>query len=152
LLIWVAAVVLAPLGITSPNGAIARTALVVYGAGGIVCHQRPERSFHVHGRPFAVCARCTGLYVSALAGGLLALSLGAASISSSRARVRLGAAALPTVITVGLELAGVAFPSNTIRMLSALPLGAAAAWLVVTTVAAPRRRVSLDVPAIRGRE
>ena len=28
-----------------------------------VCHQIPERSFHVLGEPLAVCARCTGLYL-----------------------------------------------------------------------------------------
>ena len=32
------------------------------------CHCRPERSFSYHGRPFPVCARCTGM----LAGFLLA--------------------------------------------------------------------------------
>jgi uncharacterized membrane protein len=141
LLLWVAAVVLAPLAIASPIPAIARAAVAVYAAGGVVCHQRPERSFHIHGRQLAVCARCTGLYASALAGGLLALTLGAASISSSRARVWLGVAALPTLVTVGLELAGWAFPSNTTRMLSALPLGAIAAWLVVATLAGERRIV-----------
>ena len=28
-----------------------------------VCHQIPERSFYLHGVPFAACARCTGLYL-----------------------------------------------------------------------------------------
>lgn len=28
-----------------------------------VCHQIPERSFHLFGEPLAACARCTGLYV-----------------------------------------------------------------------------------------
>jgi uncharacterized membrane protein len=139
-LLWVAAVVLAPLAIASPIPAVARAAVAVYAAGGVVCHQRPDRSFHIHGRQVAVCARCTGLYVSALAGGLLALTL-ATSISSARARVWLLAAALPTLTTVGVELAGWASPSNTTRMLSALPLGAVAAWLVVTTVAGDRRTI-----------
>jgi len=131
LLLWVAAVVFAPIAIASPVPAIARAALIVYGAGGLVCHQRPERSFQIGGRQLAVCARCTGLYVSALASGLLALIFGVASMSPSRARVWLGAAALPTLLTVALELAHVAYPSNMTRMLSALPLGAVAAWLVI---------------------
>ena len=29
---------------------------------GLTCHQIPERSFHLFGHPFAVCARCTGIY------------------------------------------------------------------------------------------
>lgn len=27
------------------------------------CHKRPERSFHYKGKPFPICARCTGLGV-----------------------------------------------------------------------------------------
>jgi uncharacterized membrane protein len=134
LLLWVAAIVAAPLALASPHAVISRAAVFVYGAGRMVCHQRPERSFHIHGHQLAVCARCTGLYVSALAGGLCALALGAVTMSPSRARLWLAVAALPTLLTVGLELAGLAFPSNTIRMLSALPLGAVAAWLVIATV------------------
>lgn len=26
------------------------------------CHQLPERSFHILGKPFAVCSRCSGIY------------------------------------------------------------------------------------------
>jgi len=134
LLLWVAAVVFAPLAIASPVPAIARAAALTYGVGSLVCHQRPERSFHIHGRQLAVCARCLGLYVSALVGGVLALALGVASISSSRARLWLGVAAVPTLLTVCLELARVAYPSNAARMLTALPLGAVAAWLVIATL------------------
>ena len=43
-------------------------------AAGRVCHQRPERSFHVAGVQLPVCARCTGLYVSGAAGALAALA------------------------------------------------------------------------------
>src|SRR4030088_1899304 len=35
----------------------------VYKAFGFVCHQIPERSFHLAGHQFAVCSRCTGLYM-----------------------------------------------------------------------------------------
>lgn len=33
-----------------------------------VCHQLPERSFHLFGHPLAVCHRCFGLYLGALVG------------------------------------------------------------------------------------
>lgn len=36
--------------------------LTIYRAFSYVCHQIPERSFYLEGHPFAVCARCTGLY------------------------------------------------------------------------------------------
>lgn len=30
----------------------------------IICHRKPERSFHIKGHQFPVCARCTGFYIS----------------------------------------------------------------------------------------
>lgn len=35
----------------------------IYKAFSFVCHQIPERSFHLSGHKFGVCSRCTGLYV-----------------------------------------------------------------------------------------
>lgn len=32
------------------------------------CHQRPERSFSLHGRQFPICARCTGVLLGELIG------------------------------------------------------------------------------------
>ena len=37
-------------------------ALKIYRAFSFVCHQIPERSFHLYGSQFAVCSRCTGIY------------------------------------------------------------------------------------------
>ena len=34
----------------------------IYKTFSFVCHQIPERSFHLAGYKFAVCSRCTGLY------------------------------------------------------------------------------------------
>ena len=35
------------------------------------CHCRPQRSFHLRGRPFPICARCTGELAGILAGLVL---------------------------------------------------------------------------------
>ena len=32
-----------------------------------LCHRLPERSFHIRGHQFPVCARCTGMYIGATA-------------------------------------------------------------------------------------
>jgi len=31
------------------------------------CHQRPERSFHFNGRPWPLCARCSGIVLGQFA-------------------------------------------------------------------------------------
>ncbi len=66
---WLLLVLLAPVALARDIGGRAVT-LVSAGAyllGGVVCHQRPDRSFHLEGVQMPVCARCTGLY---LGGGL----------------------------------------------------------------------------------
>jgi uncharacterized membrane protein len=54
-----AAIIGAPLLLFSGHPAIA---LKIYNVFSFVCHQIPERSFHLYGNKFAVCSRCTGIY------------------------------------------------------------------------------------------
>ena len=46
------------------------SAAPVYSFYGYICHQLPERSFHVLGHQFAVCSRCFGVYFGLLVGAL----------------------------------------------------------------------------------
>lgn len=106
----------------------------LFPVGAVICHQRPERSFFIDGHQMAVCARCAGLYAGAAVAVPLTL-IAATSIASSRARKIVLLASLPTAITWSLEFVGVASFSNAIRFAAALPLGAAAAWLVLGVLA-----------------
>ena len=54
-----AAIIGAPLIQSSSHPALA---FKIYRAFSFVCHQIPERSFHLYGNKFAVCSRCTGIY------------------------------------------------------------------------------------------
>ena len=122
---WTALVVAAPLLNWS----------VVYAAAHLVCHQIPARTFHLASGPLAVCARCFGLYLGAVGGGLLALGFGRAprlgTDRSMTARWLIVAAALPTATTLVGEWL-LRWPTgNATRFAAALPLGAMAAWLVV---------------------
>ena len=38
-----------------------------------LCHQIPERSFFFRGHQFPICARCTGILLGYIIGGLIAL-------------------------------------------------------------------------------
>jgi uncharacterized membrane protein len=92
--------------------------------------------------PLAVCARCFGLYAAAGSGALAAWLSGtaAAGLSSRTARVLLGAAAIPTALTVTAEWLRFVHPSSLVRALAALPLGAAAGWVIVSMLRDEARR------------
>lgn len=141
--LWVAAVVLAPLAIASRQPVLSIGAAGIYAAGAHVCHQRPDRCVWIHGRPMPVCARCAGLYASAAVAAPLALFC-ASGLSSRRARRIAAIAALPTLITWGIEIAGLAHPSNIVRATAALPLGFAVAWLVIGSLVHGERAIHKD--------
>jgi hypothetical protein len=113
---------------------------IVYEAAGLICHQKPERSFHLLGIQLPVCARCFGLYASGAAGACLALVAGASArrLSSIGGPIAFAVAALPTAGTVALEWVGLIHPSGLARALAAIPLGALAGWVFVRALSEPR--------------
>lgn len=133
---WSAALFLAPYALSSKDPRLVAAAASVYQASGLICHQRSARSFHLAGLQQPVCARCTGLYVSAAAGALAAWLLSRRPRVPRRSLLILAVAALPTALSVVLEVAGFVHPSNSVRALCALPLGASAAWIVVQSLRA----------------
>lgn len=128
-------------------------ALTIYAIGRLVCHQRPERSFHLWAAQLPVCARCLGLYVGA------ALSAAVTVVASRPERSRnsgvrtpaasvfrrtfrttpstrhvtaiLLAAALPTALTLLYEWTTGSTPTNVVRAATALSLGGVVAVIVL---------------------
>jgi uncharacterized membrane protein len=138
--LWVGALTAAPLPSRSSHGVRPWAAAAVYAAGAVVCHQRPQRSFHLAGAQLPVCARCLGLYVGGLLGAISwVVVAGAGAQRSGRAqrlleppvlRAILCACAIPTGLTVITAAAGVWDPSNVPRALLAVPIGIAVGALV----------------------
>ena len=135
--VWTATLFLSPFALLGTHPQLVSAAVFIYEGAGRICHQRSERSFHIAGVQLPVCARCTGLYVSGAAGAVAAW-LGSRRLPAPPRHTRavLAAAAIPTALTVGLELTGLAHPSNTMRALSAIPLGAAAGWVFIRSLRA----------------
>lgn len=133
--VWVAVILAAPYAIAARSPILVTLASMVYQGAGLICHQRPERSFHIGGVQLAVCGRCFGLYVSGALGAAAAW-LGARRRSIGRARLALLIVSIPTALTVSLEFIGIIHPTNVVRAVSALPLGATAAWIFVTSLRA----------------
>ena len=102
--VWAVLVVAAPWLATVPAVGGAYLSASAYGFGALVCHQRPERSFHLAGAQLPVCARCTGLYLSAAVGILFVWARRPAPVVPfGRWRTYLLCAALPTAATLMYE-------------------------------------------------
>ncbi len=105
--LWAGALILAAFIASRPEiGPAAYTlSAAIYGIGALICHQRPERSFHLWGAQLPVCARCAGLAILF--------------------------AALPTLLTLTYEWTTGHMPANWVRAAAGFPLGAIVAWVLV---------------------
>ena len=112
-------------------GGAGATAGAIYRAFGMVCHQLDSRSFHVEGHQLAVCARCFGLYVGALAGVAAYPLARPLTQREMPGRVWLLAAAVPTVVDFALGFFGVWENTHLSRFLTALLLGIVTAFYIV---------------------
>jgi uncharacterized membrane protein len=124
---WLALLIAAP-------GLPAMLATACYAAGAFICHQRPERSFHLDGAQLPVCARCLGIYAGAAGGSLVAHVPGL--VLRLRPRPLLIAGLVPTLVTLAVEWTGLGDPGNVVRGAAGVPIGLAAAVVLV-----PRLRV-----------
>jgi uncharacterized membrane protein len=132
---WLALLVITPLAPSS-------LATLIYAVGSVICHQLPERSFHLAGFQLPVCARCLGIYAGAAAAASIHV-LGATIADTARWRLLSPAAArrvflgsaLPTIVTVALEWSGVWFPTNVVRAMAGVVVGAGGALVVMGAVA-----------------
>ena len=111
----------------------------IYAAGSLVCHQLPERSFFLGHRQFPVCARCTGLYVSATVGLLAFLSWRLLRRQALPLRPRsvlwiVAAASAPTVLSFALGVTGLWDGSNITRAILSIPLGLTVGVVVAAVV------------------
>ena len=115
-------------------------AFLMYTAGSFICHQLPARSFHAWAAQWPVCARCTGIYFGSAAAAIVT-ALGTKPETydtvrpepdtTSRSRMLLAAAALPTAATLIFEWTTGVTPSNAIRAIAGAPLGAIVTFVVV---------------------
>ena len=127
--LWAAAIIAAP-AIAQLSGGVAA---MLYAVGSLICHQLPDRSFHLAGAQLPVCARCLGLYVGGAAGALVWMvtaSRRARPWPREQALAFLAVAAVPTAVTAGTAIAGIGDPSNLWRAALAVPLGFAGGRIV----------------------
>jgi hypothetical protein len=139
-LAWAVAIVAAPAWLRAPSAIARAAALAPYAVGSRVCHQAATRSFSFDGVPLPVCARCTGLYGGMPFGILAGLAAARAGRGAGwSARRLLAWAALPTLLTVVVEQAGVAPVPGWLRALLGAALSAVAAFVIACRLTAEDR-------------
>ncbi|HEX9544477.1 MAG TPA: DUF2085 domain-containing protein [Pyrinomonadaceae bacterium] len=124
----IAAIVGAPLALNSGHLV---WALPIYRAFSFVCHQIPERSFFIAGHPFAVCARCFGLYSGFTLATILYPLLRSLQKTDAPPRKWLFIAAAPLAIDYALGVFGIWNNTHASRFITGALLGAVAAFYVM---------------------
>ena len=143
---WALLLLAAPFAASRPHASPLASVLIVgvYSIGSLVCHQLPERSYHLWTAQMPVCARCAGIYVGAAVAAVFAASFRTAEAVRHRraivaqgfsparvARVALALAVVPTLLTLVYEWTTGDMPSHAIRAAVGVPIGVVVAWLVV---------------------
>lgn len=121
-------IVAAPLAHASQHGFLAGT---LYQAFSYACHQQPERSFFIAGYPFAVCARCTGLYIGFALAAVLYPLLTSLRRTNPPERKWLFLAVGPLTIDFGLGFLGIWRNTHASRFLTGALLGAVVVFYVM---------------------
>src|SRR6188474_1382603 len=70
---WALLLPFVPFVASRPHATPFGAALIIaaYAIGGAICHQLPERSYHLWAAQMPVCARCAGIYAGAAVAAIL---------------------------------------------------------------------------------
>ena len=123
-----ATIVGAPLALAAGNGRLAAT---IYQTFSHLCHQLPERSFFIEGHPFAVCARCTGIYAGFTVATVFYPLARSLRQTEAPARKWLFIAAAPLAIDFAIEFSGVWHNTHSSRLSTGALLGAVAVFYIM---------------------
>jgi uncharacterized membrane protein len=116
-LLWCGGILLAPLCVAE-GGSAAPLGRAFYQVYHGICHQTPDRSFHLLGHPLGVCVRCSSIYFAFLAGTILFPFLPAFFRRTASSRAVLAAALLPMLVDATWIGSGLYHTSTLTRMIT----------------------------------
>ena len=106
-------------------------ASAIYKTFSFVCHQIPERSFHIAGYKFAVCSRCTGLYSGFALAALVFPIVRSLRRTATPSIVWLFLAAAPLVIDFSLGYFSIWQNNHASRFATGALLGSVAVFYIL---------------------
>lgn len=129
--LWTAAIILAPLAKT---GGLASVSSPLYSFFSLICHQLPDRSFHVAGEQFGVCSRCFGVYFGLLVGFAIYPLWRNITEIEPLPRFWLFLALIPITIDWSLTIFGIWENTQLSRLITGMILGLACATFIVPAI------------------
>lgn len=126
--VWLAVIVLPPWLMATGHMGLA---INLYRGLSGICHQISERSFSLWGFPLAVCSRCTGIYCGFVFGlGLYPFCRNVGEVTIPP-RIWLAIGALPMLLDVGVDFAGIFKNTFLSRTATGLFVGIVAAFFLL---------------------
>ena len=119
---WCTAIVIPPM-LLAAGGVWEVVGLGLYRLFHPICHQLDSRSFHLLGEPFAVCIRCSAIYLGFLAGVLVYPRISTVASQVYTRRAILLWSLLPMVVDVLLDELNVHSSNPTTRLVTGLLFG-----------------------------
>lgn len=126
--VWVSLIIFAPIALASGSEIVSQP---LYSFFSYICHQKPERSFHVAAHHFAVCTRCFGVYFGLLLGFVIYPLWRSIDNIEPFPRFWLFLALVPAAIDWSLGIFGIWGNTGWSRFFTGLILGVACATFIV---------------------
>ena len=138
-LIWVLLIVAAPLA--KGNGLVALSS-PLYHFFSFICHQIPERSFHIGPEQFAVCSRCFGVYFGLFLGFVVYPLWRNIDEIEPIPRFWLFLSLIPIAIDWSLTMFGIWENNHASRFVTGFILGVACATFIIPAIVEIARNVT----------
>ena len=138
-LVWAMLIVATP--VAKANGLIGFSSSL-YHFFSYICHQLPERSFHVAGEQFGVCSRCFGVYFGLVAGFVIYPLWRNIDEIEPLPRFWLFASMIPIGIDWSLTVFGIWENNHFSRFVTGLILGVACATYIVPAIVEINRNLT----------
>ncbi len=126
--LWVGAIFLAPIAKSYHYNVLADS---IYSFFGYLCHQISIRSFHIDDEPFAVCARCFGIYFGLFLGAIIYPFIFPFRNTEPLPRIWLFISLAPTTIDFALGFFGIWANTHFSRLVTALIFGVTCMFYII---------------------
>ena len=148
-LIWSLAIIAPPIAL---HFGATESADLMYGFFSRVCHQLDSHSLHLFGTKFAVCARCTAIYLGFFVSVVLYPLLMRRNHSTAVAKTISGSSrtlflsVLPILLDLGLSEAGVHESTLATRLVTGTILGIALPFILMRPADEALKELRLSLP------